>query len=112
MTDSARSAMRLRDWSLGLTLGAAMHLPFSLPASADPRRISVENCAACHGADGVAPDTEVPYLAGQNEKYLFNQLMAFKTGQRRHKEMRFMARELTIEDMAALAAYYASLQPR
>ena len=79
------------------------------PASADPRRISVESCAACHGAEGIAPDVAVPHLAGQNEVYLFNQLMAFKSGQRRHKEMRYMARELTREDMAALAAYYAAL---
>jgi cytochrome c553 len=81
-------------------------------AGADPRRISVESCAACHGAEGIAPDVAVPHLAGQNEVYLFNQLMAFKSGQRRHKEMRFMARELTREDMAALAAYYAALPPR
>jgi len=81
-------------------------------ARADPRRISVESCAACHGPEGIAPDVAVPHLAGQNEVYLFNQLMAFKSGQRRHKEMRFMARELTREDMAALAAYYAALPPR
>jgi cytochrome c553 len=93
-------------------LGGALFARSPMSASADPRRISVEHCAACHGVDGVAPDTEVPHLAGQNEKYLFNQLMAFKTGQRRHREMRFMARELTADDMAALAAYYASLPPR
>jgi cytochrome c553 len=81
-------------------------------AGADPRRISVESCAACHGPEGIAPDVAVPHLAGQNEVYLFNQLMAFKSGQRRHKEMRFMARELTREDMEALAAYYAALPPR
>jgi cytochrome c553 len=79
------------------------------PANADPRRISVESCAACHGAEGIAPDVAVPHLAGQNEVYLFNQLMAFRSGQRRHREMRYMARELTREDMAALAAYYAAL---
>ncbi len=102
----------MRGWAFWLALGVAVLGILPMPASADPRRISVENCAACHGMDGVAPDTEVPHLAGQNEKYLFNQLMAFRNGQRRHKEMRFMARELTVEDMAALASYYASLPPR
>jgi cytochrome c553 len=84
------------------------------PASAqfDARRTNVQHCAPCHGAEGVAPDSEVPHLAGQNERYLFNQLMAFRSGRRPHREMRFMARELSPEDMAALAAYYAALPPR
>ncbi len=95
---------------IGLPLLAALWIARIIgPANADPRRISVESCAACHGAEGIAPDVAVPHLAGQNEVYLFNQLMAFKSGQRRHKEMRYMARELTREDMAALAAYYAAL---
>jgi cytochrome c553 len=112
MTDSGRTGVRTRGWTHSLILGAALLGTIHVSANADPRRINIENCAACHGVDGVAPDSEVPHLAGQNEKYLFNQLMAFKSGQRRHKEMRFMARELTVEDMAALAAYYASLPPR
>ncbi len=95
---------------IGLPLLAALWTgSLAGPACADPRRISVESCAACHGPEGIAPDVAVPHLAGQNEVYLFNQLMAFKSGQRRHREMRYMARELTREDMAALAAYYAAL---
>ena len=86
----------------------------ALPAQAqfEPGRVNIEHCAPCHGRDGVAPDSEVPHLAGQNERYLFNQLMAFRTGARRHREMRVMARELTEAEIAALAAYYAALPPR
>ncbi len=94
-------------------------LPFAVPPPPPPRpgpvpagRVTIEHCAPCHGQDGIAKDSEVPHLAGQNERYLFNQLMAFRTGARRHREMRFMARELTEADIAALAAYYASLPPR
>jgi cytochrome c553 len=81
-------------------------------ASADPRAISVLACAPCHGAEGVAPDSEVPNLAGQNERYLYNQMMAFRSGRRPHREMRHMTRELTPAEIAALAAYYAALPPR
>ncbi|MGL4242761.1 MAG: c-type cytochrome [Beijerinckiaceae bacterium] len=81
-------------------------------AQFDPRGTTVEHCAPCHGQEGIAPDSEVPHLAGQNERYLYNQLMAFRSGRRPHREMRFMARELTPKDMEALAAYYASLPPR
>jgi cytochrome c553 len=54
----------------------------------------------------------VPHLAGQNERYLFNQMMAFRTGKRVHKEMRYMARHMSVAEIAALAAYYAALPPR
>ncbi|CAM5764057.1 c-type cytochrome [Bosea minatitlanensis] len=82
------------------------------PASAEPRGSSVEECGACHGIDGIARDTEVPHLAGQNERYLFNQMLAFRSGKRQHKEMRYMARAMSVQEIAALAAYYASLPPR
>ena len=82
------------------------------PVMAEPRTTTVENCAACHGQDGIARDTEVPHLAGQNERYLFNQMMAFRSGKRAHKEMRYMARNMSVEEIAALAAYYAALPPR
>jgi cytochrome c553 len=48
-------------------------------------------------------------LAGQHEVYLYRQLNAFRSGERRHKEMRYMSKTLTDEEMRALAAYFASL---
>lgn len=66
----------------------------------------------CHGDEGIARDGEVPNLAGQNERYLYNQMLAFRSGARKHQEMRIMTREMTPGDMAAMAAYYASLPPR
>lgn len=82
----------------------------ALPVGARP--VSVGECAACHGEDGIARDVEVPHLAGQNERYLYNQMLAFRSGKRPHKEMRVMSRQMTNEEMAALAAYYAALPPR
>lgn len=90
-------------------------LGFALAAGAalaEPRSSPVEACAYCHGVDGIARDTEVPHLAGQNERYLFNQMMAFRSGKRVHKEMRYMARQMSPEEIGALAAYYAALPPR
>jgi cytochrome c553 len=71
--------------------------------------VQVDACAPCHGFDGIARDVEVPHLAGQNEAYLLNQLHAFRTGARKHKEMRYMSRHMTERDFEALAAYYAAL---
>jgi cytochrome c553 len=97
-------------WLAACALLVGAHV--SPPALAEAREITIAACAVCHGVDGVAPDSEVPHLAGQNERYLFNQLLAFRAGRRPHREMRVMARDLTTAEMAAIAAYYASLPPR
>jgi cytochrome c553 len=81
-------------------------------AQTNPRRLTIEACAACHGDDGIARDSEVPHLAGQNERYLYNQMLAFRSGRRQHREMRIMARDLSLEEIASIAAYYASLPVR
>ncbi len=66
-------------------------------------------CAACHGADGIAREAEVPDLAGQHDVYLYNQLKNFKSGKRPHKEMRYLGRHMTDDEMQAIASYYAGL---
>lgn len=83
------------------------------PATAQTRHpVTIESCMPCHGADGIARSAEVPHLAGQNEAYLFKQMLAFKSGTRRHAEMRFMARDLSTQEIEAIAAYFASLPVR
>lgn len=72
----------------------------------------ISGCVPCHGADGIARYGEVPILAGQNTPYLLNQLHAFQSGKRPHKEMRYMTRNLTEAEMEAIAAYFSSLPPR
>jgi cytochrome c553 len=86
---------------------------FAAPVDAQPAKSQlIVGCVPCHGADGIAKFGEVPNLAGQNELYLLNQLHAFHEGKRVHKEMRYMSRNLTEEEMAAIAQYFSSLPPR
>ncbi len=80
------------------------------PAARSPDQLS--SCVPCHGLDGIGHDDEIPNLAGQNQAYLFNQLRAFHEGRRKHKEMDYMSRKMTDEEMRALAAYFAALPPR
>ncbi len=82
------------------------------PAFGQSRGPHIAQCAPCHGADGIAREADVPHLAGQNELYLFNQIMAFRSGRRPHKDMRYMAREMSEREALEIAAYYASLPPR
>lgn len=67
-------------------------------------------CAACHGANGISPTEIWPNLAGQKEAYLVKQIKAFKSGERKDPSMAPMVAALTDEDIANLAAYYASLK--
>lgn len=68
-------------------------------------------CVACHGADGIAVITEYPNLAGQKVKYLQLAIKAYRDGERRHAVMSPMAAGLSEQDIADIAAFYASLPP-
>jgi cytochrome c553 len=84
-------------------------LPASRPARAENLPVSLAECAACHGEDGIGRDVEIPNLAGQHEVYLYRQLQHFKSGRRAHKEMHYESRQLSDSEMQALAHYYAQL---
>lgn len=70
-------------------------------------------CAACHGTDGIAVIPGYPNLKGQNEQYIASSIKAYKAGQRTGglaPVMQAQANLLSDEDIANLAAYYASLK--
>ena len=66
-------------------------------------------CSACHGAEGVSVSEAIPNLAAQRAGYIETQLKALKDGSRKSPIMNAMAAQLTPEDMANVAAYFASL---
>ena len=66
-------------------------------------------CSACHGASGVSGSPMFPNLAGQNDAYVIKQLKDFKSGARTDAMMAPMAANLSDEDMADIAAHFASL---
>ncbi|HEY8568150.1 c-type cytochrome [Microbulbifer sp.] len=65
-------------------------------------------CAACHGADGNSPAPTFPKIAGLGEKYLLKQMHDIKGGARKVPEMTGMLDNLSDQDMADVAAYFAS----
>src|SRR5258708_34437271 len=66
-------------------------------------------CAPCHGVDGIGYESRVPNLAGQGREYLYNQLMAFRSGDRKHPEMNFFSGQMTKEELQQIADYYSGL---
>jgi cytochrome c553 len=108
---SSRGAAAFRgDFSmLRITLLLSVFLVDIAPAGAGGLADVVVQCAACHGADGIAKSVDVPHLAGQHELYLLDQIKAFRSGKRPHKEMRFMSRQLTDSEMEEIAHYYSQM---
>ena len=66
-------------------------------------------CVACHGADGISIVPDYPNLACQKEQYLMDSIKAYKNGDRNNPIMKPMVAALSDEDIANLAAYYATL---
>ena len=71
-------------------------------------RAKAAGCAACHGEDGNSVSPEWPKLAGQGEAYIIKQLTNFKSGARQNAIMNGMAAALSEQDMADVAAFFAS----
>lgn len=75
------------------------------------KKIVDANCAACHGANGVSIAPAQPNLGGQNIKYLYKQLLDFKSGARSNGIMKAQLAGLSQQDLANVAGYYASQAP-
>jgi cytochrome c553 len=83
--------------------------PFAHAADVEAGRARAQTvCAACHGAAGVSVSDRIPNLAAQKAVYLEAQLKALKEGTRKNPVMNAIASQLTGEDIANVAAYFAS----
>ena len=65
-------------------------------------------CAACHGPNGVSVSDTIPNLAAQRPGYLEAQLKLLKDGTRKNPVMNAIAAQLSAEDIANVAAYFAT----
>lgn len=97
---------------LCLTTAIVFSFMASMTLAGDPvaGKAKSMTCAACHGANGISPQDMWPNLAGQKQGYLISQLKMFRDGQRVNPMMTAMSKGLSDEDIANLAAYYASLK--
>ena len=71
----------------------------------------VATCAACHGSDGNSVNSDWPKLAGQNQKYIYDQLKLFQSGDRQNALMMAVTPYLNTlkdEDLLDIAAFYES----
>ena len=82
-------------------------------AGGDPAagKAKAASCAGCHGAngEGVKPN---PALAGLPESKFVQAMKDYKSGKRPNPVMKSFAGPLSDQDIANLAAYYASLKKK
>lgn len=80
-------------------------------AAADAKRgaFIALNCTACHGEGGVSHSGLIPTLAGMDAPAIYKQLDDFRSGKRLWGVMQAIAKALSPQDSADVAAYFAGL---
>ena len=96
-----------------LSLGLALSASVGQAMAKDPQRLRTRalaaTCAQCHGTDGRAVEGEaLVRLAGMPKDYIFNQLLAFRTGQRPATIMHQITRGYSQEQLEEVATYFAA----
>ena len=67
-------------------------------------------CVACHGLNGNSTNARYPTLAGQTARYIYLELRDFKEGRRHDPQMETIAKDLSADDMLALADFFSRQQ--
>jgi cbb3-type cytochrome c oxidase subunit III len=105
--------------SLGVSVAAQAADAGKIVGDAEAGKAKTAVCGACHGADGNSAAPNFPKLAGQGERYLLKQLHDIKAGStptaepgvgRKVLEMTGLLDNLNEQDLADIAAYFASQQ--
>lgn len=105
------SSSSRRSLALQVVLAAICLVPLLAPgraqAGGDPaagKALSLA-CQTCHIPTN--PSSSAPRLAGQREGYLLKQLRAFRAGDRKDDLMGAIAKQLSDDDIANLAAFWS-----
>ena len=101
----------LASFLAAIALGAAGTVLAQQPAgNADRAKTKISMCIGCHGIPAYRtafPEVySVPMIGGQNPGYIAAALRAYRAGERSHPSMLGIAKSLSDEDIADLAAYY------
>lgn len=111
---AALSLLAFSVWSTAANAQAApAPIPLALDGDTARGEVLAFTCSGCHGVPGYRnayPSFHVPKLGGQNADYIEIALQGYRSGTRHHLTMQAQAATLTDQDIADLAAYFASLE--
>ncbi|MGA7179694.1 MAG: c-type cytochrome [Thiobacillaceae bacterium] len=108
------SSFPLRQGMMALALGTVGLWSGTVAAAGDAAAGEKKAyfCSTCHGPDGNATFTGTPRLAGMSVKQFTETMKAFKSGKMAyHPMMAILTYGLNDQDIADLAAFYASRKP-
>lgn len=97
----------LRVALMGLAMGLLAGQSFAADGDAALRLANA--CTSCHGVEGLSVGA-APSLAGQTEEELLEKLHAFRDQTVEATIMNRLARGYTDDEIAALAAYFSSVE--
>jgi cytochrome c553 len=95
--------------AVGLALSISASSAFAAGNITAGRQKALQ-CQTCHGLDGLSKIPDAPNIAGNPEGYLVKSLNAFRKGERKNEMMSIVAQQLSDQDVADLAAYYAAIE--
>ncbi|HTP40607.1 MAG TPA: c-type cytochrome [Steroidobacteraceae bacterium] len=94
---------------LGFSAGSGLAADVHGDATAGSAKAAV--CVACHGLNGNSTNPEWPVIAGQNAAYVSDQVRRIKTGMRPNPLMQPIVQDLSDQDIADVAAFFAVQTP-
>ena len=98
------SAARPLAWASGAAIG--LMATFALGADIEFGRYLSAECTACHGAS--KSDSAIPVIHGLDEAHIVEVIKAYRAKALPNPVMQNIAGRLADEDIAALAAYFAT----
>lgn len=96
---------------LGLASSSAFAAESPLKGDAAAGATKAATCTACHGLNGNSTNPEWPVIAGQNAAYAADQIKRIRDNARPVPLMYPMVQNLTDQDIADLAAHFATQTP-
>lgn len=97
---------------IGMLVGGLMTTSLGAVAEGNPEagKRTAETCMGCHAIEryfNVYPTYHVPKVGGQSAGYIEAALKAYRSGTRKHETMNANAANLTDQEIADIAAYFA-----
>jgi cytochrome c553 len=87
----------------------AIAVPAYAAGDAAAGKAKAGTCAGCHGANGEGKSPN-PAIGGKSEGAFVQAMNDYKSGKRQNAAMKTFAASLSDQDIANLAAYYATLK--
>ncbi|MBY3790559.1 cytochrome c [Photobacterium carnosum] len=87
---------------------------YAIPkGDASKGELKTPSCRFCHGSNGIASQPNYPNLAGQQQQYIYDAMLAYTNDMRLGPMagmMKGQLQNLNAQDLADIAAYYSAMK--